>query len=75
LCDNNSQQGKWQFRQRSIPAACIVFCRLGPGQLQIEPQQAEVVRRIFRMSAEGFALGRIAKTLNQEGVPANKFPL
>jgi site-specific DNA recombinase len=43
-------------------------------QLQIDPQQAEVVRRIFRMSAEGFGLSQIAKTLNEEGVPAPQPP-
>jgi hypothetical protein len=39
-------------------------------RLEVEPNQAGIVCRIFRMSAEGFGLGPIAKTLNGEGVPA-----
>ena len=36
--------------------------------LVIDELQAEVVRRIFQMSAAGFSLKKIATTLNQEGV-------
>jgi site-specific DNA recombinase len=43
-------------------------------RLEIEPTQAEVVCRIFRMCAEGFGLGQIARTLNTEGVQAPQPP-
>ena len=43
-------------------------------QLEIDPQQADVVRRIFQMSADGFGLAQIAKTLNEAGVPAPQPP-
>src|SRR5262249_7972388 len=36
----------------------------------INPHQAEVVRRIFRLCADGYGVKRIAITLNDEGVPA-----
>jgi hypothetical protein len=35
---------------------------------EIVPEQAEVVRRIFRMYGEGWSYERIAKQLNDEGV-------
>ena len=39
------------------------------GERQINPDQADVVRRIFRNYAKGVAPHAIAKTLNAEGVP------
>jgi DNA invertase Pin-like site-specific DNA recombinase len=41
-----------------------------PGQLAIVPQEAEIVRRIFREYAGGRAPRAIAAELNAEGVPA-----
>ena len=41
---------------------------------EIEVQQAEVVRRIFQMCADGMSLAQIAKTLNAEGVVAPQPP-
>ena len=38
----------------------------------IDPDQAKVVGRIFEMSADGFALKKIAKQLNLEGVPTSR---
>lgn len=41
----------------------------GPdGRLAINEEQAAIVRRIYRMFLEGFSLGSIAHTLNDEGV-------
>ncbi len=37
---------------------------------QIEPDQAEVVRRIFREFVSGVGLGRIADALNRDGIQA-----
>ena len=39
------------------------------GQRTIVPEEAEIVRRIFRMYADGMSACRIAFTLNEEGVP------
>ncbi|PWQ83394.1 resolvase, partial [Stenotrophomonas maltophilia] len=39
------------------------------GLLTIEPQQAEVIRRIFRDYASGKSPRQIAHTLNSQGVP------
>ena len=36
----------------------------------IEPAEAAVIRRIFELSAEGYGMKGIAKTLNAEGAPA-----
>jgi site-specific DNA recombinase len=35
---------------------------------EIIPGEAEIVRRIFQMYADGYSYGRIAKQLNEEGV-------
>ena len=43
-------------------------------RLEIHSEQAAVVRRIFQMYAEGQGLARIAKVLNEEGVPAPQPP-
>jgi site-specific DNA recombinase len=37
---------------------------------ELHPQEAPVVQRIFEMRADGKGLKRIAKTLNDQGVPA-----
>src|SRR5690606_4276096 len=42
----------------------------GTGQLEIDPQQAEIVRRIFEMYADGASPRAIAERLNAEGVPS-----
>ncbi|MBK8883293.1 MAG: recombinase family protein [Bacteroidales bacterium] len=39
------------------------------GLLEIQEDQAKVVRRIFKMSGEGIGVYTIAKTLNQDGIP------
>ncbi len=39
------------------------------GKRTIVPEEAEIVRRIFRMYADGATPSRIAFTLNEEGVP------
>ena len=37
--------------------------------LKIDPQQSQVVERIFRLTSEGLGLVRISKLLNAEGIP------
>jgi site-specific DNA recombinase len=41
----------------------------GGSQLQVDEEEATVVRRIFQMSASGFSLKVIAKELNADGIP------
>ncbi len=36
----------------------------------VNPQEADVVRRIFGLYVQGFGIRRIAHTLNEEGIPA-----
>ena len=43
-------------------------------RLEIHEKQAAVVRRIFQMYVDGHGLARIAKLLNDEGVPAPQPP-
>lgn len=38
-------------------------------RLRVDEEEAAIVRRIFEMSASGFSLKKIAKQLNEEGVP------
>jgi site-specific DNA recombinase len=45
-----------------------VHCEEGV-RLEINEAEAEIVRRIFQMSASGFSLKTIAKTLNAENIP------
>jgi DNA invertase Pin-like site-specific DNA recombinase len=40
-----------------------------PGLRKIDPEEAEVVRRIFKLYSLGLSPRAIAKTLNEEGVP------
>ncbi len=40
----------------------------GAARLVVNEEQAEVVRRIFKMAADGLGLSRIARQLNAEGV-------
>jgi DNA invertase Pin-like site-specific DNA recombinase len=39
------------------------------GQMEIDPEQAKIVKRIYRMFLEGNSPSRIAKTLTKEGIP------
>lgn len=40
------------------------------GRIEIEPETAEVVRRIFQMTNDGYSRSDIARLLNESGVPA-----
>ena len=40
----------------------------GTGQREVDPEQADVVRRIFRLYADGMSPRAIADTLNRERV-------
>src|SRR5579872_7117341 len=43
-------------------------------RLEVDPEQAAIVGRIFTMYAGGMSLKKIAKTLNSEGVPSPQQP-
>jgi site-specific DNA recombinase len=49
---------------------CIAASQSGTGQIEVSEAEAEVVRRIFRMYAEGKAPRSIADALNRDKVPA-----
>ena len=54
-----------------ISANCPFGYEKAPGdrhRLVIEEEEAEIVRRIFRMTTEGMSSAQIAKIFNQEGV-------
>ena len=42
----------------------------GKGKLQIDPEAAEVVKRIYAMTLRGVGAHKIAQILNEEGVPS-----
>lgn len=44
--------------------------RLVNGMLQIDPQEAEVVRTIFSLYESGIGIGAIARRLQEEGIPS-----
>jgi DNA invertase Pin-like site-specific DNA recombinase len=43
--------------------------------LIIEPSEAKIIKRIFKLSLEGLGTKRIAETLNKEGVPTKRMNL
>ena len=76
-----SENVTWGQRKRmadgkvSLPYKHFLGYRKGPDGLpEIVPEEAEIVRRIYRMFIEGMATSRIAKTLTDEGIqtPAGK---
>jgi site-specific DNA recombinase len=42
------------------------------GHWEVVPEEAEIIRRIFRWAAEGVSLHEIAKRLNRAGVPTQR---
>lgn len=71
-----SENVTWGQRKRmadgrvTIPYKHFLGYRKGPDGLpEIVPEEAELVRRIYRMFIEGMSVSRIAKTLTDEGIP------
>ena len=71
-----SENVTWGQRKRmadgkvTIPYKHFLGYRKGPDGLpEIVPEEAELVRRIYRMFIEGMAVSRIARTLTDEGIP------
>lgn len=71
-----SENVTWGQRKRmadgkvSMPYKGFLGYRKGSDGLpEIDPEQAEIVRRIYRMFMDGLSISRIAKTLTSEGIP------
>ena len=71
---NVSENCKWRVRKKfeqGIPTGFQMYgYDVRNGVFTIIPEEAEVVRRIFRMYLDGMGSVRIMKTLIAEGVPA-----
>ena len=71
-----SENVTWGQRKRmadgkvTIPYKHFLGYRKGPDGLpEIVPEEAALVRRIYRMFIESMAVSRIARTLTEEGIP------
>ncbi len=71
-----SENVTWGQRKRmadgkvTIPYKHFLGYRKGPDGLpEIVPEEAALVRRIYRMFVEGMAVSRIARTLTEKGIP------
>lgn len=71
-----SENVTWGQRKRfadgkvSMPYSCFLGYRKGPDGLpEIDPEQAEIVRRIYRIFMSGKTLGHIARQLEDDGIP------
>jgi DNA invertase Pin-like site-specific DNA recombinase len=67
----------WQHKRdnasaRPLTAVAPGWLRLIDGKFEVIPERADLVRRIFSMSASGRGKTAIARTLNAEGVPTWK---
>ena len=71
---NVSENCKWRVRKKfeqGIPTGFRMYgYDVRNGVFTIIPEEAEVVRRIFRMYLDGMGSVRIMKTLIAEGIPA-----
>ena len=69
-----SENCKWRIRKKfeqGIPTGlCIYGYKVKNGVFTIIPEEAEIVRRIFRLYLEGMGCERIMKQLTEAGVPA-----
>ena len=69
-----SENCKWRIRKKfeqGIPTGlCMYGYKVKNGVFTIIPEEAEIIRRIFRMYLEGMGCERIMKALTEAGVPA-----
>ena len=69
-----SENCKWRVRKKfeqGIPTGLRMYgYDVRNGNFTILPEEAEVVRRIFRMYLDGMGGERIMRALNAEGIPA-----
>ena len=69
-----SENCKWRIRKKfeqGIPTGlCMYGYKVKNGVFTIIPEEAEIIRRIFRMYLEGMGCERIMKALIEAGAPA-----
>lgn len=69
-----SENCKWRIRKKfeqGIPTGlCMYGYKVKNGVFTIIPEEAEIIRRIFRMYLEGMGCERIMKALTEAGIPA-----
>ena len=73
---NLSENTRWGITRRFENGTVIVNCsrfmgykKNGDGELEIVPEEAEVVRLIFRLYLEGMSIAGIRKHLENAGIP------
>jgi hypothetical protein len=59
----------------ALTGRCVAWCRVvgdvrAGAKMELIPERAEVIRRIFEMTADGFGQRKVAGILNREGVPS-----
>lgn len=71
-----SENQKWRVKKNFAEgkpwSATILGYRYFQGQYIIVPEEAELVRRIYRMFLDGLGTNAIAQTLNEEGLKTKK---
>lgn len=61
-----AKRGRW------TPGACPIGYKLRDGRLELDPEYAPIVRRIFDMYLDGKGIFTIMRTLNREGIKTPK---
>jgi len=60
------------FKQGLVYSKTILGYRIQDSRLVVIPEEAEVVKRVFKLYLEGFGTHAIAKLLNKEGIPSRR---
>ena len=72
--EQNSKNKKWSVKhhfQKGIPSFFRIYgYRMVDNQLQVVPEEAVIVRRIFGMFLDGLGKLAISKKLNEDGIPS-----
>ena len=72
--EQNSKNKKWSVKhhfQKGIPSFFRIYgYRMVDNQLQVVPEEAVIVRRIFEMFLDGLGKLAISKKLNEDGIPS-----
>ena len=70
-----SENQKWRIKknfEEGMPwCGRMLGYRMRDGQYYIIPEEAEIVRRIYREYLDGFGPNRIAEGLNEDGIPTS----
>lgn len=69
-----SENQKWRikkmFKEGKVPGGKVYGYKLVDGVYKIIPEEAEVVRNIFKLYLSGLGCAAIAKKLNEDGIPS-----